>query len=154
MQINNIKDFHIPDKVFTKNLSSSLSYVLDEKEYSLLDNTPASRTKKYIKEKFKKSGYVSDVPLFYGSNKKIDLLKNNQIGIQIQFGNHAQVWFDVLKMGYLFDNKRIEAGVVITLNKTIANNINGGMTNFEDTVKSYKEFANFLKTPLVFVEIS
>lgn len=154
MQINNIKDFHIVDKMLTTTLLDSLKNVLDEKEYSILDNTPASKTKKHIKEKFNKNGYISDIPLFYGSNKKIDLLKNNKLGIQIQFGNHAQVWFDVLKMGYLYDNKRIEVGVIITLNKTIANNINGGMTNFEDTLKSYKEFSKFLVTPLILVEIS
>ena len=54
MQINNIKDFHIVDKMLTTTLLDSLKNVLDEKEYSILDNTPASKTKKHIKEKFNK----------------------------------------------------------------------------------------------------
>ena len=154
MQFNGAEKYHLQDESLPKEVLNEIKNVIEDTNFSVLNNLPASNIKKHLINEFKKIGYVSNIPLFYGSNRKIDLLRNNEVGLHIQFGNHAQVWFDVLKMGYLHDKSRIKFGIIITFNKETANKINGGMTNFEDTILSYKEFSDFIRTTLIFVEIS
>ena len=153
MKIKNFKIFNSEEIIFENILQKELNEILNNAEYSILENKPATNIKKYLIKKFKKNYWSTNNKLFFNSSRKVDLLKDD-IGLQIQFGNHAQVWFDVLKLNYLFKNKRINIGMILCLNKEISDQINGGMTNFRDTSSLYENFATFLECPLVFIEIS
>tara|TARA_Y100000816_G_scaffold286146_1_gene266824 strand:- start:7277 stop:7738 length:462 start_codon:yes stop_codon:yes gene_type:complete len=153
MKITNFKIFNSEEIIFENILQKELNEILNNAEYSILENKPATNIKKYLIKKFKKNYWSTNNKLFFNSSRKVDLLKDD-IGLQIQFGNHAQVWFDVLKLNYLFKNKRINIGMILCLNKEISDQINGGMTNFRDTSSLYENFATFLECPLVFIEIS
>ena len=153
MKITNFKIFNSEEIIFENILQKELNEILNNAEYSILENKPATNIKKYLIKKFKKNYWSTSNKLFFNSSRKVDLLKDD-IGLQIQFGNHAQVWFDVLKLNYLFKNKRINIGMILCLNKEISDQINGGMTNFRDTSSLYENFATFLECPLVFIEIS
>jgi len=153
MKITNFKIFNSEEIIFENILQKELNEILNNAEYSILENKPATNIKKYLIKKFKKNYWSTNNKLFFNSSRKVDLLKDD-IGLQIQFGNHAQVWFDVLKLNYLFKNKRINIGIILCLNKEISDQINGGMTNFRDTSSLYENFATFLECPLVFIEIS
>ena len=153
MKITNFKIFNSEEIIFENILQKELNEILNNAEYSILENKPATNIKKYLIKKFKKNYWSTNNKLFFNSSRKVDLLKDD-IGLQIQFGNHAQVWFDVLKLNYLFKNKRINIGMILCLNKEISDHINGGMTNFRDTSSLYENFATFLECPLVFIEIS
>jgi len=153
MKITNFKIFNSEEIIFENILQKELNEILNNAEYSVLENKPATNIKKYLIKKFKKNYWSTNNKLFFNSSRKVDLLKDD-IGLQIQFGNHAQVWFDVLKLNYLFRNKRINIGIILCLNKEISDQINGGMTNFRDTSSLYENFATFLECPLVFIEIS
>ena len=153
MKITNYKIFNTQEISFENVIEHELNEVLNNADYSILENKPATNIKKYLIKEFQKNYWLSNNKLFFNSSRKVDLLKDN-IGLQIQFGNHAQVWFDVLKLNYLFENKRITNGIILCLNKEISDQINGGMTNFRDTSNLYENFASFLKCPLIFVEIS
>ena len=132
MKITNFKIFNSEEIIFENILQKELNEILNNAEYSILENKPATNIKKYLIKKNKKNYWSTNNKLFFNSSRKVDLLKDD-IGLQIQFGNHAQVWFDVLKLNYLFKNKRINIGMILCLNKEISDQINGGMTNFRDT---------------------
>ena len=73
--------------------------------------------------------------------------------MQIQFGNHAQVWFDVLKLYYAYKMNQIEIAIIICLNKQTSLEINGGMTNFEDVNDILYDLCKVMDLPLLLVEI-
>ena len=119
MKITNYKIFNTQEISFENVIEHELNEVLNNADYSILENKPATNIKKYLIKEFQKNYWLSNNKLFFNSSRKVDLLKDN-IGLQIQFGNHAQVWFDVLKLNYLFENKRITNGIILCLNKEIS----------------------------------
>jgi hypothetical protein len=152
MKITNYKNFNLKEQDMKILLDERLKTQLNDLNYSITQNKPARNTKKHLTQKFLTSGWINNVSVFTKKKTKIQLYKQN-IGLQIQFGNHAQVWFDVLKLFYAYQMNQIEFAIIICLNKQTSLEINSGMTNFEDVNDILHDLCKVLEIPLLLVEI-
>ena len=152
MKVTNYTNFNLSDQQMKLLLDDILKPQLNDLSYSIIQNKPARNTKKHLIEKFLSSGWINNISVFNKKKTKIQLYKNN-IGAQIQFGNHAQVWFDVLKLYYAYKMNQIEIAINICLNKQTSLEINGGMTNFEDVNDILYDLCKVMDLPLILVEI-
>ena len=108
--------------------------------------------KNQLTEIFSNNGFILDIAL-KDSNLKINGIKNNT-GLAIQTGNVARFYADILKLQWLYEEKRIKNAVYVCLSKEaqresyLSNTI-----HIERALREADFFNNIITLPILFISL-
>lgn len=79
--------------------------------------------------------------------------RKEKVGVQIQTGNIARAYYDLLKLEAMFNLGHIVVGCLVLPDKKLANKINNNVAQFERIVNEYETLDLSLRMPLCIIGI-
>lgn len=110
--------------------------------------TPAIR--QHVSNEFLKEGWALNVPLDNDRGLKVFALRGD-LAFQLQTGNMSRAPYDLLKLQYLFLEKRIEAAALALPTKSAAKAIGDNVANAERIIEEMRLFDRVITVPILVV---
>jgi hypothetical protein len=100
-------------------------------------------------------GWLVRVSLIPELATEVFLLKPGEVAIQVQLGNKAGGYYDLLKLQFLKNTNQIKYGVIVCFTQEAARKVNGNLVSFESIRLEHNLLWNsVISTPLVFIGIA
>lgn len=101
---------------------------------------------------FESSGWVENKQLDPVHGSSINWFHPQGAAVQLQFGNMARGYYDLLKLQYLFEQKVIKTGVLVLFHEQEAAQVNSNVVNFERLTEEHKKmYHNIIDLPLLII---
>ena len=110
--------------------------------------TPVIRD--YVEKKFRNDGWALNVKLHQELGLTVFAIKDD-LAFQLQTGNMSRAPYDLLKLQYLFQSKRIEAAALALPTKNAARTIGDNIANAERVINELELFDRVISVPLFIV---
>jgi hypothetical protein len=108
--------------------------------------------KKQLTEIFSNNGFILDIAL-KDSNLKINGIRN-KTGLAIQTGNVARFYADILKLQWLYEEKRIKNAVYVCLSKEAQRDSYLSNTiHIDRALREADFFDNIITLPILFMSL-
>ncbi len=97
-----------------------------------------------------RSGWAFDIRLGSGSQVSLSAFHHLGAGVQVQTGNVARAFYDLLKLQSMFDQERMKVGVMLLPTKAAARTLGDNIANFDRTRLEHDYyFSNAIDLPLM-----
>jgi len=110
--------------------------------------TPVVR--KHVEDEFLNEGWALNVNLDKGSGLSVFAMRDD-LAFQLQTGNMSRAPYDLLKLQYLFQSKRIGAAALALPTKKAAKTIGDNIANAERVIKELELFDRVITVPILVV---
>ena len=110
--------------------------------------TPAIRD--HVENKFRNEGWALNVKLHQELGLTVFAIKDD-LAFQLQTGNMSRAPYDLLKLQYLFQSKRIEAAALALPTKSTARTIGDNLANAERVINELELFDRVISVPIIVV---
>ncbi len=110
--------------------------------------TPVIRT--HIRNEITLAGWSDEVPLSPDSDMTVFSMKGD-LAFQLQTGNASRAPYDLLKLQFLYEEKRIEAAALAVPVRPAANAIGQNIVSFERIEKELGIFNRIITVPILLV---
>ena len=110
--------------------------------------TPEIR--KHVEAEFLNEGWALNVDLDQSHRLKV-FAEKGDIAFQLQTGNMSRAPYDLLKMQYLFQSKRIEAAALALPTREAANAIGDNIANADRVIHELQLFDRVITVPILVV---
>ena len=107
---------------------------------------------KSIEDYFNSMGWADDIKL-KNSKLSINFLKS-RVGVCVQFGNVARMYADILKLGYLFNEEIIDAGVICVPHQIESKMLGANYARFDRLRTEIKLFHKIINVPILVIGLS
>ena len=104
----------------------------------------------HVSNEFKKEGWALDVPLEAGRQLKVFAIRG-ELAFQLQTGNMSRAPYDLLKIQYLFEKKKIKAAAMALPTKEAARIIGDNIANAERIIDELSLFERIITVPIFVV---
>jgi len=104
----------------------------------------------HIRNEITVAGWSDEVPLCPDSDMTIFSMKGD-LAFQLQTGNASRAPYDLLKLQYLYAEKRIEAAAFAVPVRTAANAIGQNIASFERIEKELAIFDRIITVPILLI---
>jgi hypothetical protein len=140
----------VPDKK-DKNIEQVLEVIELTDEKLCAESSKKLRMK--VLEDLRSKGWSSKVNLSVSSKISVTAMKSN-IALCFQTGNMGRFYADLLKLQYLYINKKIVQAFYIIPTKHVAKKMGSNLANFERLVDELKLFEKIITVPIFIVGLS
>ncbi|MFH2135704.1 MAG: BglII/BstYI family type II restriction endonuclease [Pseudomonadota bacterium] len=106
--------------------------------------------RQHISREFQAEGWAEDVKIDQELNLTIFALKND-LAFQLQTGNISRAPYDLLKLQYLHQSKKIEAAALAMPTKQAAAKIGSNVANAERISKELLVFDRVITVPILLI---
>ena len=110
--------------------------------------TPAIR--EHVETEFLNEGWALGVNLDQGHGLKVFAQKED-LAFQLQTGNMSRAPYDLLKLQYLFQSKRIQAAAIGLPTQEAARTIGDNIANAERVIRELQLFDRVITVPILVV---
>lgn len=104
----------------------------------------------HVSKEFKLDGWALDVRLNQDAQLKVFAVKDD-LAFQLQTGNMSRAPYDLLKLQYLFQSKKIECAALAVPTKECANKIGDNIANAERICNELQIFDRVITVPILLV---
>lgn len=104
----------------------------------------------HISTEFEKEGWALNVKIDQELNNTIFAMKD-ELAFQIQTGNMSRAPYDLLKLQYLFQSKKIGAAAFALPTKLAASKIGSNVAYFERICKELTVFDRVITVPILLI---
>ena len=109
-----------------------------------------SDIRKHVESEFRAQGWALNVRL--STELRLEVFATlSDLAFQLQTGNISRVPYDLLKMQYLFQEKRIEAAALALPTKTASKRIGDNIAYAERIIKELSLFDRVITVPILVV---
>ena len=133
-----------------------LSGLLESLEASELtiERGCTTAVKSHFKTKLENLGWVGSYQLNSLVGVSVNFYFPGVAAVQIQTGNSARAFYDLLKLQSLFDEGVIRAGILIVFHAAESKIVNGNVANYEAVVEQHQNlFRKQIDMPLLILGI-
>jgi len=109
-----------------------------------------SEVRKHVEDEFLKEGWALNVYLDQGHGLSVFAMRDD-LAFQLQTGNMSRAPYDLLKLQYLFQSKRIEAAALALPTKEAAKIIGDNIAQAERVIKELELFDRVITVPILVV---
>jgi len=109
-----------------------------------------SGIREYVSNEFKSSGWAWDVRINTETQLTISAMKGD-MAFQLQTGNISRAPYDLLKLQYLFQIKKIECAALAVPTKEAASKIGDNIANADRIWKELQIFDRVITVPILLV---
>lgn len=106
--------------------------------------------REHVTTEFMNEGWAIDVKVDNNANLKILSIKHD-LAFQLQTGNWSRVPYDLLKLQYLFQSKRIEAAALAVPSARAAKSMGSNLANSERLVRELLLFDRVITVPILVI---
>lgn len=110
--------------------------------------TPEIRS--HVSKEFSAEGWALDVKINQEAQLKVFAIKED-LAFQLQTGNMSRAPYDLLKLQYLFQSKKIECAALAVPTKECANKIGDNIANAERVCNELSIFDRVITVPILLV---
>jgi hypothetical protein len=119
-----------------------------------LDAGSTRVVREQLENRFQASNYISNFRIHPDVASEINWLSDDGVAVQLQTGNSARAYYDLMKLQSLFDSGHVYLGVLYVLHANDAKVVGGNLATFERITREHKlMFANQINLPLLIVGI-
>lgn len=104
----------------------------------------------HVRSEITLAGWSDEVPLCADSDMTIFSMKGD-LAFQLQTGNASRAPYDLLKLQYLYEEKRIEAAAFALPVRVAANAIGQNIASFERIEKELGIFDRIITVPILLI---
>lgn len=104
----------------------------------------------HAKQEFEKGGWAMNVKIDQGLGLSVFSMKDD-LAVQLQTGNISRAAYDLLKLQYLYDTKRIAAAALVLPTKNCAALIGSNIANADRITNELEFFDRILTVPIVVI---
>lgn len=104
----------------------------------------------HVEHEFISEGWALDVRLDKESQISVGAVKDD-LAFQLQTGNMSRAPYDLLKMQYLFQSKRIEAAALAMPTKAAAKAMGDNIANAERVIQELQLFDRVITVPILVI---
>jgi hypothetical protein len=104
----------------------------------------------HISSEFEKEGWALNVKIDQELRNTVFALKDD-LAFQIQTGNMSRAPYDLLKLEYLYQSKKISAAAFALPTKLAASKIGSNIANFERICKELTVFNRVITVPILLI---
>lgn len=113
-----------------------------------------SSVKAHVGSKLEALGWVGNYQLNRLVGVSVNFYYPGVAAVQIQTGNSARAFYDLLKLQSLFDEGVIKVGVLVVFHAAESKIVNGNVANYEAVVEQHQNlFRNQINLPLTILGI-
>lgn len=98
-------------------------------------------------EGFVQRGWTRQPKVVNTLNLKADFKKDG-VQVEVQFGNAARYYADLMKFQLAFDNRNIDMGVEIIAKNLFGKKMDSNMTNYERCIKEIEKMRTTIAVPI------
>lgn len=109
-----------------------------------------SKIRDHVSTEFQNEGWALDVRISQESELSVFSLKDD-MAFQLQTGNMSRAPYDLLKLQYLFLNKKIECAALAVPTRDAAKKIGDNIANAERIWKELQIFDRVITVPILLV---
>ena len=109
--------------------------------------------KNIVSERFSQLGWADNVRVASGSSMTISFMKQ-QVGVNLQMGNVARTYADILKLDLLGFKGIIQVGVIVVASRSEAKQLGANYAYFERLKRELRIFTDVISTPLLALALS
>src|SRR5437016_868003 len=122
-------------------------------------NAPAITLEPYATNKIRNhvlceltnEGWSDEVPIAPRVTGITIFSQKDDLAIQIQTGNVSRVFYDLLKLQYLFNRSRIEAAALAVPNRAAAQRLGSNIANFERLCGELQLYDRIITLPILVI---
>ena len=107
----------------------------------------------HVRNEITVAGWSDEVPLSPDSDMTVFSMKGD-LAFQLQTGNASRAPYDLLKLQYLYEEKRIEAAALAVPVRAAANSIGQNIASFERIEKELGIFDRIITVPILLIGFS
>lgn len=134
-----------------KGVYQEIKFCIDNESIFFEKGQPLS-IKKVISTNFNSLGWGDNIKI-KNTQLSINFLKS-RIGVCFQLGNVARMYADILKLGYLFDEGIIEAGVICVPHQIESRLLGANYARFDRLTKEIHLFQKIINVPVLIIGLS
>ena len=108
--------------------------------------------KKIINSNFNSLGWADNIKI-KNTQLSINFLKS-KVGVCFQLGNVARMYADILKLGYLYDEGIIDAGVICVPHQIESRLLGANYARFDRLTKEVNLFRKIINVPILIIGLS
>ena len=105
----------------------------------------------HIRGELTQQGWSGEVPIAPQFTAVTVFSLKDDLAIQIQTGNVSRVFYDLLKLQYLFNRNRIEAAALAVPSKTAAQRLGSNIANFERLCGELQLYDRIVTVPILVI---
>lgn len=109
-----------------------------------------SAIREHVSGKLREEGWALNVSIDNDSMLKVLAIQGN-FAFQLQTGNISRVAYDLLKLQYLYQTKRIEAAALALPTKSAAKTIGDNIANAERIIREMRLFDRIITLPILVI---
>mgnify|MGYP001276071697 CR=1 FL=1 len=127
-----------------------------QKSSSLIEasySKPMGEIKREFTDLINSEGYITNYNIHKDHRLSIDGIKKD-LAIQVQLGNAARFYADIMKLEYLYRSKKIKEAIYICFTANfIYNHFSGNIISIERAQSELQLFNNIITVPIGFISI-
>jgi hypothetical protein len=105
----------------------------------------------HVRGELTQQGWSGEVPIAPHFTAVTVFSLKDDLAIQIQTGNVSRVFYDLLKLQYLFNRNRIEAAALAVPSKTAAQRLGSNIANFERLCGELQLYDRIVTVPILVI---
>lgn len=104
----------------------------------------------HVETEFMNEGWALNVNIDQSAKLKVFSLKDD-LAFQLQTGNMSRAPYDLLKMEYLFQSKKIEAAALALPTKEAAKRMGDNIANADRVIRELQLFDRVIRVPILVI---
>ena len=140
------------EKIIDKKIKEKILQVLEATQFKMHEGC-ADQLRKTILSQLKKIGWSDDFKLHANSQISLTSINDSHV-LCFQTGNMSRFYADLLKLQYVFKNKKAVAAFYLIPTKEAARLIGSNIANFERFTQELNLFQQIISIPILVIGLN